>query len=164
MTCDRFLEVLNSIDFSRLYWEFCDRFPYKPGLSVSADEEEIEAVFKELRCDYVFDSRDRSFTVEEELIGDTTWHAVMTGRIEMLIAGRSPASQLGSNFADLAYEAKRKADPTFKRDPFKGPPPYPRPCWDADPVSLREIVSQFLKLVRLIKNELRKRNQGHSLT
>ena len=106
-----------------------------------------------------YDPGDRLFTCEEERIGDFVWHGAFCKQrksgVELMFSGRSRDAHLGSNFAVLAYDAKRLADPTFKRERFTGPPPYPRPAYNGDPVALKEIVKEFVGLVRLIKDAIR---------
>ena len=41
-------------------------------------------------------------------------------------------------------------------DQFSGPPPCPRPCHNGDPAALKEIVKEFVVLVRLIKDAIRR--------
>jgi hypothetical protein len=161
MTEPELLALLNSIDFPHLYWEFCDRFPLQPALTSSSRKEDIVAAFKEMGVLPKYDSRDRSFVCEEEKIGDWVWSGVFCKQrcgLELLIVGKSLDARCGSNFASLAYEAKRLADPTFERSPFFGPPPYPRPDHAGDPDVLKEIVKELVALVRLIKDKIRSRN------
>jgi hypothetical protein len=152
-----FLELLNSIEFPRLYWELCERFPVRPGgVANQGLKEEILAGFREMGIDPCCDSR--TYTVEEERIGDLTWSGVFVKQrhgVELMIEGISETAVLGSNFAVLAYDAKKLADPSFERDRFSGPPPYPRPDHNGDPVALKAIVKEFVKLARLIKDKLR---------
>jgi len=101
----------------------------------------------------------RTFTFEEENIGDFTWSGIFVKQrngVELMISGESNDTALGSNFAALAYEARRLADPTFVRDPFEGPAPYPRPDPNGNVAALREIVKQHVLLVRSIKDALRR--------
>jgi hypothetical protein len=159
MTETDFLSLLNGIDFPRRYWELCDRFPVRPtGQANLGRKEDILAAFAE--ADIKPRYRDRSFEFEEELISDFTWLGVFVKQrsgIELMIGGESTYARIGSNFAVLAYDARRLADPKFERDCFKGPPPYPRPDHNGDPTALREIVKQHVSLVRMIKDVLRRR-------
>jgi hypothetical protein len=152
-----FLELLNSIEFPRLYWELCERFPVRPsGVANQGRKEEILAAFREMGIVPRYDSR--TFTVEEEKIGDLTWSGVFVKQshgLELMIQGMSETTSVGSNFAVLAYDAKKLADPSFEGDQFSRPPPYPRPDHNGDPVALKAIVKEFVKLVRLIKDKLR---------
>jgi hypothetical protein len=77
-----------------------------------------------------------------------------------MFAGESPDGAIGSNFAVLAYDAKRLADPTFARSAFSGPPPYPRPDHNGNPAALKAIVKKFVRLVRDVKAALRSRETG----
>ena len=161
MTEADFLLLLNAIDFSHRYWELCERFPTHPtGQTNLGTKEDILAAFNEVGINPRYDSRDRSFEFEEERIGDYAWSGVFAKQrhgVELLFGGKSSSGCLGSNFAVLAYDARRAADPTFVRDPFKGPAPYPRPDHNGDANSLSEIVKQHVALVRLIKDALRQR-------
>jgi hypothetical protein len=165
MTDQDFLSLLNSIDFPRLYWELCDRFPIRPvGLRHPGWKEAIIAAFTEMSIVPEYDPGDRLFTCEEEQIGDFVWHGALCktrkSGIELMFSGQSQKIHLGSNFAVLAYDARKLADPTFKRDPFSGPPPYPRPADNSDPIELKEIVKEFVILVRLIKDAIRRKEVG----
>ena len=160
MTETDFLWLLNGLDFPQRYWGLCERFPV--GLTGQANlgrKEDILAAFAEVGVEPRYDSRDRSFAFEEERIGDFTWSGIFAKRrsgVELMIGGESKGARLGSNFAVLAYEARRLADPTFSRDPFHGPAPYPRPDSNGDPAALREIVKRHVSLVRSIKDALRR--------
>ena len=162
MQKDEFLRLLNSIDFSEHYWALCERFPLRPGSSIPlrGKKEDVIDAFHEVGVTARYDSRDRSFLVEEETIGDLTWHALFvkqrSGGVELMIGGEGGSEYIGSNFAVLAYEAKQQSDSMFKRDPFKGPPPYPRPHYNNDQEVLRALVKEFIALVRLIKAALRR--------
>jgi hypothetical protein len=160
MTQTDFLSLLNDIGFSQRYWELCDRFPLRPtGLSNLGRKEDILAAFAEVGVKPRYHSGDRAFEFEEERIGDFTWAGVFVKQryvVELMIGGESKGAGLGSNFAVLAYDARCLADPTFARDPFKGPPLYPRPDHNGDPAALREIVQQHVSLVRYIKDALRR--------
>jgi hypothetical protein len=160
MTDQDFLSLLNSIDFPRRYWELCDRYPIR-GISMQGSgwKEAILAAFREMGVVPKYDSRDRSFACEEERIGDYVWSGLFCktrkSGLELMFSGQSGDSHLGSNLAVLAYDAKRLADPTFTRDRFTGPPPYPRPADNHDLVELKMVVKEFVVLVRLIKDALR---------
>jgi hypothetical protein len=159
MTETDFLSLLNGVGFPQRYWEMCDRFPVRPiGQANVGRKEDILAAFAEVGVEPRYDSRDRSFEFEKEQIGDFAWSGVFAKQrsgVELMIGGESKFATLGSNFAVLAYQAQRLADPTFVRDPFKGAAPYPRPGHNGDPAALREIVKQHVLLVRLIKDALR---------
>jgi hypothetical protein len=161
MTEPEFLALLNSIDFPRLYWELCDRFPVRAGTDSRGRKEDVVTAFREIgiipRCDR------QTFTIEEENIGDFVWSGVFVMQrhgLDLRFEGAAGSQYLGSNFAVLAYDAKKLADPAFERDRFCGPPPYPRPDHNGDPAALKEIVKQFVELVRLIKNKLRAQVRG----
>jgi hypothetical protein len=164
MTETDFLSLLNGIGFPERYWELCARFPVRPtGQANLGRKEDIFAAFAEVGVRPRYDSRDRSFEFEEERIGDFTWSGVFVKQrdgIELMIGGESKGARLGSNFAVLAYEARRLADPTFARDPCTGPAPYPRPAYNGEPAALREIVKEHLSLVRSIKDALRQQTAG----
>jgi hypothetical protein len=74
--------------------------------------------------------------------------------------GQAKNARVGSNFAVLAYDAKRLADPSFERHRFAGPPPYPRPDHNGDPDALKAIVKEFVVLVCEIKEAIRAREAG----
>jgi len=161
MTDQDFLSLLNSIDFPRRYWELCDRFPIRAiRPQKSGWKEAILAAFGEMAIVPEYYPEDRLFTCEDEQIGDFVWHGALCktrqSGIELMFGGQSRDRHLGSNLAVLAYDAKRLADPTFERNPFSGPPPYPRPADNNDPVELKEVVKEFVVLVRLIKDAIRR--------
>ncbi len=90
--------------------------------------------------------------------------ASRTGYLELSIGGVGPVDTIGSNFAVLAYDAKRHADPAFSRDRFgSGPPPYPRPVHNGNLGSLRDIVSGFLSLLSEVRNSLNTRETGPAI-
>jgi hypothetical protein len=156
MTESDFLALLNSMDFPRLYWEMCDRFPVRPGTDKQGRKEDVVAAFREIGIDARYDRQ--TFTIEEEKIGDFVWCGVFVKQwngLDLRFEGAAGKQSLGSNFAVLAYDAKKLADPAFERDRFSGPPPYPRPGHNGDSVALRGIVREFVRLVRLIKDKLR---------
>jgi hypothetical protein len=160
MTETDFLSLLNRIDFPRRYWELCDRVHSTPsGHANLGRKADILAAFAEAGVTARYDSRDRSFEFEEELIGGLTWSGLFVKQrhgVELMIFGTSKDATVGSNFAVLAYNAKRLADPDFERSPFGGgPPPYPRPAPGSDAAAMREVVKQHVDLVRMIKDELR---------
>jgi hypothetical protein len=162
MTDQDFLSLLNSIDFPRRYWELCECFPIRAeGKRESGWKETIISAFREMDVVPEYDPRDHSFACEEERIGDHVWQGLFCktrkSGLEMSFGGESKDGHVGSNFAVLAYDAKRLADPTFKLEQFSGPPPYPRPAWNGDPVALKEIVKEFVILVRLIKDSIRRK-------
>jgi hypothetical protein len=165
MTDREFLSLLNSIDFPRRYWELCNRYPIRAHSSrESGWREAIFAAFQEMGVVPKYDSRDHSFACEEEQIGHYVWSGLFckTRRsgLDLMFSGQSGESHIGSNFAVLAYDAKRLADPTFERDRFAGPPPYPRPADNGDLGELKEVVKEFVILVRLIKNAIREGQTG----
>jgi hypothetical protein len=161
MTGEEFLWLLNSIDFPRRYWELCDRFPIRAtGLLERGWKEAIVDAFQEMGVVSRYDARDHSFECEQEQIGRLVWSGLFSKQrygVELAFSGDSSAGHVGSNLAVLAYDAKRLADPTFQRDKFVGPPPYPRPAYNGDVVILKEIVKEFVRLVRLIKDTIRER-------
>ena len=164
MTDVDFLSLLNGIEFPRLYWELCEKFPIRPDVvGYSGRKEDILAAFREMGIVPRYDSRDRSFVCEEEKIGDFVWHGLFCKQrhgLELMFGGETKDAHLGSNFAVLAYDARQLADPTFQRNPFSGPPPYPRPVHNGDPAALKQIVKEFVVLVRLIKDAIRAARQG----
>lgn len=156
MTQADLLALLNSVDFSRQYWELCDRFPPRPGAVKMGTKQDFLAVFTELGIKPRYESE--TFTFEEEDIGGVRWSAVLVKQragLELNFEGAAGKTFLGSNLAVLAYDARQLADPTFVRDRFNGPPPYPRPDHHGDSAALKEIVQEFARLVRLIKDRLR---------
>jgi hypothetical protein len=161
MTESEFLFLLNSIDFPSRYWELCDRFPIEPAIvGHSGRKEDILAAFQEMGITPRYDSRDRSFVCEEEKIGEFNWSGVFCKQrngLELLFGGVQNDARIGSNFAVLAYDAKKLTDVTFERSPFSGPPPYPRPNHNGDANALRAIVKEFVVLVRQIKEAIRAR-------
>jgi hypothetical protein len=167
MTKLDFLSLLNSIDFPRHYWDLCDRFPFAPnGNASSGRKKDILAAFAEMGIIPRYYSRGNPcFTFEEEQIGGFIWHGAFVeqrhGGVELCFTGKSGESVVGSNFAVMAYDAKRFADPTFQRDKFKGPPPYPRPVHNGDPIALREIVKAHVALVREIKLAIKRKEAGN---
>jgi hypothetical protein len=164
MTPTDFLTLLNGIDFPRRYWELCARFKLDSSVvGFTGRKEDILAAFREMGIIPEYNSRFGTFICEEEQIGDFSWSAVFCKQrhgLELVISGESKESRLGSNFAVLAYDAKRLADPMFERDQFSGPPPYPRPDHNGDPAALREIVKEFVRLVRRMKDAIRLRETG----
>ena len=164
MTKTEFLSLLNAVDFPRRYWQLCDRFPIQPAVvKRSGRKDDVLAAFREMGIAPKYDYRDRSFTCEEEQIGSFVWSGVFCKQrnsLELLFGGESRDARLGSNFAVLAYDAKRLIDPTFERNRFSGPPPYPRPDHNGDPAALQTIVKEFVVLVRLIKEAIRSRKVG----
>ena len=144
MTETDFLSLLNSIDFSRRYWELCDHFPDRPtGQPNLGRKEDVLAAFAEVGVKPRY--RQRTFEFDNERIGEFTWSGTFVKQhngVELVFDGESNGAVLGSNFAVLAYNAQCLADPTFKRDPFSGPPPYPRPAHYGDLGALKEIVKQ----------------------
>jgi len=156
-----FLSLLNAIDFPRLYWELCDRFPLlRPGLErPSGWKEAILAAFQEMGVKPRYDPDERCFIFEEEEIGGFNWDGALfmqRNGVELTFGGQAQDAHLGTVLAVLAYDAKRLADPTFKRDRFAGPPPYPRPACNGDLATLKEIVKEFVSLVRLVKDAIRR--------
>jgi hypothetical protein len=162
VTNDELLDLLNSIDFPQQYWDLCDRFPVRPtGQANLGRKNDILAAFAEsgVTPRYV----ENCFIFEEERIGDITWSATFVKQrhgVELMFDRASSASHIGSNFAVLAYEAKRRSDPMFHRDRFQGPPPYPRPGHNGDAAVLKDIVKSHVLLVRAIKNAIRQKAAG----
>jgi hypothetical protein len=158
MNVHEFLGVLNSMDFTTRYWDLCDRFPFKPDSdSLRGTKKDVLIALTEAGATPRYCSADRSYRVDEEQIGDLLWWGLFVKQrsgLELLIVGEGSGQRAGGNFAVLAYEARRHADPTFSRDRFKGPPPYPRPV-HGNPEDLRRIATEFVRLLRLIKTALR---------
>jgi hypothetical protein len=160
----KFLALLNAIEFPRLYWEFCDRFPPRPGYRTpSGWKETIIAAFQEIGVNPRYDRNDRGFIFEEEQIGTFTWDGMFCMQrngLELIFSGQSRDQHLGTSLAVLAYDAKRLADPAFKRDQFSGPRPYPKPSYNGELCALKDIVKEFVVLVRLIKDAIRRAEAG----
>lgn len=164
MTENELLSLLNDIGFSDRYWAFCDRFPIDAsGTRKSGRKEDILAAFNEVGVTPECHALNSSYVCDREIIGGMEWSGVFVKQrsgLELIIDGESQDWRLGSNFAVLAYDAKQLADPSFKRDPFKGPPTYPRPDHNGDSAKLKEIVKEFLALLRAIKSAIRSRYEG----
>jgi hypothetical protein len=164
MTDQEFLSLLNTIEFPRRYWELCDRFPIDPSVvGHTGRKEDILTAFAEMGVTPKYTSKYRTFECEEEQIGDFLWRGVFMQQrhgLELSFGGGSNGKGVGSNFAVMAYDAKQLADPSFKRDRFSGPPPYPRPDHNGDPEALKTIVKEFVVLVRAIKDAIRARIAG----
>lgn len=99
---------------------------------------------------------------EREVIAGIEWCGTFMKQrngLELMIDGESDDDRIGSNFAVLAYDAKQLADPSFERDPFTGPPPYPRPDHNGDSTALKAIVKEFVSLLRSIKSAIRNRDK-----
>jgi hypothetical protein len=159
MTTEDFLHVLAALDFPAKYWALCERFPSVPGSSFAGTKQEVLAAFQAAGVAARYDSRDRSYEVEAETIDFVQWSALFAKQRsgpEFMISGVGPEGRVGSNFAVLAYDAKRMEDPTFMRSPFSGPPPYPRPAV-SNSVQLSALLQEFIGLVREIKGALRGR-------
>jgi hypothetical protein len=161
MTQIEFFSLLNSVDFPRRYWELCDRYPLRPDeIGRAGKKDDVLAAFARAGVAPRYDPRDRSFRVEDEQIGDMVWSGLFvkqrSGGLELMISAVSASAKLGSNFARLAYEPKFLVDPSFTRSPFTGPPPYPRPAHNGDAAALAGIVTEFVALVRLIKDAVRR--------
>lgn len=159
-----FLSLLNTIEFPRRYWELCDRFPIDPSVvGHTGRKEDILAAFAEMGVTPKYLSKYRAFECEEEQIADFLWRGVFTQQrhgLELSFGGGANGKGVGSNFAVMAYDAKQLADPSFKRDQFTGPPPYPRPNHNGDTEALKTIVKEFVVLVRAIKDAIRARKAG----
>jgi hypothetical protein len=157
-----FLLLLASINFSRRYWDLCERFPSKSITSASAGrKDDIVAAFTSMGITPRYDSRGPSFTFEEEKIGGFLWVStfVKQGRsAELIFFGKYNGSTIGSNFAVMAYDSKRFADPSFQLDRFNGPPRYPRPVHNGDRLAICEIVKEHVLLTREIKGAIRRRD------
>ena len=164
MTDQDILSLLNTIDFPRRYWELCDRFPIDASvIGHTGRKEDILAAFAEMGIAPTYNSKFRTFACEEEQIGYFVWRGVFTKQrsgLELSFGGGLNGVGVGSNFAVMAYDAKQLADPSFKRDQFSGPPPYPRPDHNGDPEALKVIVKEFVILVRAIKDAIRSRQAG----
>jgi hypothetical protein len=164
MTEQDFLSLLNTIDFPRRYWELCDRFPIDSSVvGHTGRKGDILAAFAEMGVTPKYISKYRAFECEEEQIGEFLWRGVFTQQrhgLELSFGGGSKGKGVGSNFAVMAYDAKQLADPSFKRDRFSGPPPYPRPDHNGNPEALKKIVKEFVVLVRAIKDAIRLRDAG----
>ena len=157
MTTEDLLRALLSIDFSEKYWALCERYSSNATSAYSGQKAEILAFFRALGTEPRYEARDRSYVVEVETIGEMEWHALFAKQRsgqELMIAGIGPIGRVGSNFAVLAYEAKRLADANFSRSPFSGPTPYPRPQV-ASAAALEGLINEFVLLVREIKATLR---------
>jgi hypothetical protein len=157
MATEHLLRILLSIDFPEKYWDLCDRHSSSAENAYSGQKAEIVSLFRALNVEPRYDARDRSYVIETEKIGKVEWSALFAKQRaaqELMIAGVGPSGRIGSNFAVLAYEAKRLADPSFTRSPFSGPPPYPRPQV-ANAVALESLIQEFVMLVRQIKVALR---------
>jgi hypothetical protein len=153
MTQPDFLRLLLSIDFPTKYWALCDRYPRNPQASYRGQKAEVVSAFQELDAKPRYDSRDRSYEVEGEVISGLEWSALFVMQRsgpKFMMSAVGPSGTIGSNFAVLAYDAKVLEDPTFSRSPFSGPAPYPRPD-AASPEALRSLIRDFIVLVREIK-------------
>jgi len=153
MTQQEFLRLLLSIDFPAKYWALCDRYPRNPQSSYRGQKAEVIAAFEELDAKPRYDSRDRSYEVETEVIAGLEWSAlfvIQRSGPELMMSAAGPSGTIGSNFAVLAYDAKVLEAPTFSRSPFSGAAPYPRPDV-ASPDALRSLIRDFILLVREIK-------------
>lgn len=158
MTDNEFLSLLNEIGFPDRYWSLCERFPVDLSIKGKAGtKKDIVAAFREV--DVIPECPEaNAYFCEREVIGGMEWSATFCKQrsgLELMIDGESKDGCVGSNFAVLAYEAKQLADPLFKRDPFKGPPPYPRPDHNGDAAALKEIIKEFVLIVRSIKSAIR---------
>ncbi|WOB06890.1 hypothetical protein [Piscinibacter gummiphilus] len=159
MTTEDFLRVLLAIDFPEKYWSLCDRYSSSPTTTYNGQKAEVLSAFESLGVKPRYDGRDRSYAIETEKIGEVEWGALFAKQRhgqELMISGVGPNGRVGSNFASLAYDAKRLSDPGFSRSPFSGPPPYPRPQV-ADSAALAGLVREFVALVHEIKAALRAR-------
>jgi len=157
MTTEALLRVLLSINFPEKYWALCDRYSSSPTVVYSGQKTEVLAFFRALNVEPRYDARDRSYAVESEKIGGVEWTALFAKQRssqELILSGVGPNGSVGSNFAVLAFEAKRLEEPSFSRSPFSGLPPYPRPQV-ANAAALEGLVQEFVLLVREIKAALR---------
>jgi hypothetical protein len=159
MTNDAFLRLLVSIDFSAKYWALCDRFPLVPGSSYSGTKQQVLAAFEASGVSPRYDSRDRSYEFELERIGGIQWSALFAKKRsgpELMFSGVGSEGYIGSNFAVLAYDARRLEDPGFFQNRFSGPAPYPRPSVSSD-TELEALVREFVGMVREIEQAIRDR-------
>ncbi len=157
MTTEDLLRILLSIDFPEKYWSLCDRYSSSAASAYNGQKAEVLAFFRALDVESRYDARDRSYVLETEKIGPIEWSALFAKQRaaqELMISGVGPNGRVGSNFAVLAYEAMRLADPSFSRSPFSGPPPYPRPQV-VNAAALEGLIRDFVTLVRQIKAALR---------
>jgi hypothetical protein len=160
MNNEIFLHKLNSINFSERYWALCERYPlvwsdnYGKGT-----KKDVLIALEEAGAKVVYHSVDRSYEIEPELIADYLWSGLFvkqkSGGLELVVSGKRESERVGSNFAVLAYDAKQASDPNFERSSFGGPPPYPRPFYNGDPVLLKSIAKEFVFLYREIKIALK---------
>jgi hypothetical protein len=160
MNQQEFLALLNSVEFTDRYWLLCDRFPFKPGSDFfRGTKKDVIAALEEIGASPKYCKIDRSYRVGEERIGEFLWWGLFvkqrSGGLELMVVGESGDERVGGNFAVLAYEAKRFADPTFSRDRFKGPPPYPRPHYNGNTDELRAIAKEFVHLFSAVKDAVR---------
>jgi len=157
MTTEDLLRTLLTIGFPEKYWELCERYSSAATSSYAGQKAEVLALFRALEVEPRYDARDRSYELPAEKIGELEWTATFAKQRtsqEFLISGVGPNVRVGSNFAVLAYEAKRLASPTFSRSPFSGPPPYPRPQ-AADSAALAGLIREFVALAQDINAALR---------
>lgn len=163
MTETELLALLNEIGFPDRYWALCDRFPVDPSATGnSGKKKDIVSAFTDVDVVPEFPANN-AYVCERENIAGIEWTGTFCKQrsgLELMIDGESEDCRVGSNFAVLAYDAKQLADSSFKRDPFKGPPPYPRPDHNGDPAALKEIVKEFVLMLRSIKAAIRSRNEG----
>jgi hypothetical protein len=167
MTQADLLALLNCISFSDRYWAICDR--YAPDLSKlvpkALSKQALIEAFQPSGVATNYDSRDRSISIDLGAASGRSWSAVFnasgTGLLEFSLVGRNQSGMIGSNFAVLAYDAKRITDPSYTRDRFsKGPPPYPRPSHNGDLTALSAIIEQFIEIVRDISAALRSEREA----
>ena len=160
MTDLEFLSLLNTVEFPRLYWELCNRFPTGVGPARPPGwKEAIMVAFQEMGVNATYEYSERYFICEEEKISGFIWHGSLFMQrydVELIFSGQSQSTHLGTNLAVLAYDARTMVDPTFKRDRFAGPPLYPRPAYNGNLDDLSGIVREFVSLVRLIKDAIRR--------
>jgi len=160
MTQADLIVVLSKTQVPEAYWSLCDRHLPMPSVnpSRSMTKQELVSAFEVAGTKPRYDARDRSLTLDLGRLDDRAWEGVFSaqrsGLLELALVGKGEHDTIGDNFAVLAYDAKRHADPSFSRDRFNGPPPYPRPAHNGDPNRLAEIVRGFLKLLSDAKSAL----------
>jgi hypothetical protein len=165
MTQADLLAVLGASGFPEHYWALCARHPYAATgqMHRSLTKQEIMAAFTSLGLEPRYDARDRSITIDLGGFGGRTWQGVFaasrSGGLELIMAGSGEQDRIGSNFAVLAYDAKRHVDPSFFRDRFgDGPPPYPRPSHNGQSDKLADIVGGFVDLLASAQEAIESRS------
>jgi hypothetical protein len=153
MTQANLIAILSLTRFPEAYWSLCDRHPTLLSANPSRPmkKQELISAFDSAGTKPRYDARDRSLTLDLGKLDNRAWEGVFSaqrsGFLELALFGKGEHDTIGSNFAVLAYDAKRHADPNFSRDRFNGPPPYPRPAHNGQVHQLVEIVRGFLELL-----------------